>query len=109
MKQRLMARAAEYRDAIGAARLAGMTWTEIGERLGVSGAAMRKARARARVSMEAGRLVPIQQLPLPEPALKPDPMPPAAKPRPALSEPLAAQPQTEGDFMSRFSISKPTQ
>lgn len=108
MKQRLMARAAEYRDAIDAARLAGMTWTEIGERLGVSGAAMRKACARARASMEAGRLVPMQKVPLPELALKPDPMPPAAKPRPAQSEPLAAQPQPESDFMSRFSISKQT-
>ena len=80
--RRLTARVAEHRDAIAAARLAGWTWTEIGERIGVSGEAARRAHARALAAMQVGRLVPLEQIPLPEPASA-TPAPPAAQPKPA--------------------------
>ena len=64
--KRLMARAATHMDAITRARLAGLSWNEIGARLEVSGEAMRKAHARAQVAMDSGRLVPREQLPLPD-------------------------------------------
>lgn len=64
--KRLMVRVATHRDAITKARMAGITWGEIGDRLGVSGAATRKAHARALAAMQSGRLVPREQLPLPD-------------------------------------------
>ena len=84
--RRLTARVAEHRDAIAAARLAGWTWTEIGERIGVSGEAARRAHARALAAMQSGKLVPLEQTPLPE---LPEPIPapvapvsPTARPKP---------------------------
>lgn len=104
--RRLMARAAEHRDAITAARMAGWTWTEIGERLGVSGEAMRRAHARAQAAMQSGKLVPLEQTPLPDPPVTQATAPVATVPRSAsLSGP---EKKDEGDFMSRFSISRPT-
>lgn len=72
--KRLMARVATHRDAITKARMAGITWGEIGDRLGVSSAAARKAHVRALAAMQSGRLVPREQLPLPDqtPTLTPD-------------------------------------
>ena len=65
--KRLTARVAGYMDSITAARRAGMTWAEIGDRVGVPGEAARKAFARARAAVHAGRLVPLEQAPLPDP------------------------------------------
>ena len=65
--RRLMARMACHQAAIVAARQAGMTWAEIGERIGVPGEAARKAHARAQAAIQAGRLKPLEQTPLPEP------------------------------------------
>ena len=65
--KRLQARAACHQEAIAAGRRAGMTWTEVGERLGMPGEAARKAFARATAAMQAGRLIPLEQAPLPEP------------------------------------------
>jgi hypothetical protein len=65
--KRLMARLACYQQAIVAARQAGMTWMEIGDRMGVPGEAARKAFARATAAMQTGRLVPLEQAPLPDP------------------------------------------
>lgn len=81
--KRLMARVACHQEAIAIARRAGFTWKEIGERLGASGAATRKAFSRAQAAMQAGRLVPMEQAPLPEP---PDP--------PAAPQPYRPAPQT---------------
>lgn len=78
--KRLMARVACHQGAIAIARQAGFTWKEIGARLGASGAATRKAFARAQAAMEAGRLVPMEQAPLPDPP----PPPPAATVKPSL-------------------------
>ena len=69
--KRLMARMACYQEAIVAARQAGMTWMEIGDRVGMPGEAARKAFARAVAAMQAGRLVPREQLPLPDPSARP--------------------------------------
>jgi hypothetical protein len=65
--KRLMARMACHREAIALARQAGMTWAEIGERIGVPGEAARKAYARAQAAIQAGRLTPLEQTPLPDP------------------------------------------
>ena len=65
--RRLMARMACHQAAIVAARQAGMTWAEIGERMGVPGEATRKAFSRAMAAIQAGRLTPLEQTPLPEP------------------------------------------
>lgn len=65
--KRLMARMACHREAVITARLAGETWTEIGRRLGIPGEAARKAFARATAAMQTGRLVPLEQAPLPDP------------------------------------------
>ncbi len=69
--KRLMARMACYQEAVAAARQAGMTWMEIGDRVGMPGEAARKAFARAVAAMQAGRLVPREQLPLPDPSARP--------------------------------------
>ena len=61
--KRLIAR---HADAISRARRAGLTWDEIGARLGVSGETIRKAYARTRPAMFSGRLVPEDRLPLPD-------------------------------------------
>lgn len=108
--RRLMARAAGHRDAITAARMAGWTWTEIGERLGVSGEAMRRAYSRAQAAMQVGRLVPLEQTPLPEPAPPiATPVPPTAKPKPApsLSEPLAGEQRQERPGWTTIPLDKP--
>ena len=75
--KRLLARVAACRAAIEAARLAGATWAEIGERLGATGGATRKAYLRSQIEMQAGRLVPIEQSPLPELVSKTAPAGPA--------------------------------
>ena len=63
--KRLQARAARHLEAVAAARQAGMTWAEIGERLEMPGEAARKAFARAKAAMQSGRLTPLEQAPLP--------------------------------------------
>ena len=68
--KRLMARMACHRGAVIAARLAGETWTEIGSRLGIPGEAARKAFTRAQAAVRAGRLVPREQFPLPDPSAR---------------------------------------
>lgn len=80
--KRLMARIAAHRDAITRARLAGLSWSEIGERMGAGGESMRKAYARAQMAMDSGRLLPLEQLPLPDQA--PTPVPAAQHPQPCL-------------------------
>ncbi len=77
--KRLTARVAGHIEAIEAAKKAGMTWGEMAPLFNASSAeAIRKAFARAQRGIEAGRIVPIEQLPLPSgdrkppaPALKP--------------------------------------
>ncbi|AWP24540.1 hypothetical protein C4901_15395 [Acidiferrobacter sp. SPIII_3] len=104
--KRLMARMARHQEAVIAARLAGLSWNEIGERLGASGAATRKAFVRAQAAMQSGKLVPLEQTPLPDPPVTQATAPVATVPRSAsLSGP---EKKDEGDFMSRFSISRPT-
>ncbi len=75
--KRLQAHMACHQVAVAAARQAGMTWTEIGERMGMPGEAARRAFARAQAAMRAGRLVPMEQVPLPDP-----PSPATVKPNP---------------------------
>ncbi len=65
--KRLQARMAAYQAAVVTARQAGMTWTEIGERLGMPGEAARKAFVRAQAAMQSGKLIPMEQAPLPDP------------------------------------------
>ena len=68
--KRLVARMAQHHEAVIAARLAGLSWSEIGDRLGASGAATRKAHVRALAAMRAGKLVPLEQMPLPDPSAR---------------------------------------
>ena len=68
--KRLIARLACYQEAVSAARLAGETWMEIGNRLGIPGEAARRAYARAQAAVRAGHLVPREQLPLPDPSAR---------------------------------------
>lgn len=76
--KRLTARVAGYMDSITAARRAGMTWGELATLFcAPSGEALRKAFARARQGIQEGRLVPIEQLPLPISVPAPKPSPPA--------------------------------
>jgi hypothetical protein len=82
--KRLQARAARHLEAVAAARQAGMTWAEIGERLEMPGEAARKAFARAKAAMQSGRLTPLEQAPLPEP---PDP-PPSVTQSPRAAAPV---------------------
>lgn len=90
MMKRLDARAAQHASAITAARAGGMTWAEIGARLGgISGRAARRAFARAQVAAGAGRLVTAEQAPLPD-------LPPAQMAAPeARSGTGAAQPAAQ--------------
>jgi hypothetical protein len=112
--KRLMARMARHQEAVIAARLAGLSWSEIGDRLGASGAATRKAHVRALAAMQSGKLVPMEQAPLP---LLDSPMTQAATSPVVPTQEVAATPRPaslpapekvdESDFMSRFSISRP--
>ena len=112
--KRLMARVACHQEAVIAARLAGLSWSEIGERLGASGAATRKAYARAQAAMRSGKLVPLEQTPLPDPPVTQATTPVVIAQEVATAQRQASLPaperEDEGDFMSRFSISrnKPT-
>ena len=64
--KRLTARVAGHIEAIEVAKKAGMTWDELAALFKAPSAeALRKAVARARQGMVKGRLVPIEQLPLP--------------------------------------------
>ena len=94
--KRLMARMACYQEAVAAARQAGMTWMEIGDRMGVPGEAARKAFARAVAAMQAGRLVPLEQTPLP-----PDPQATAAV------RPVTAKPYTPGPLTGEQQQERP--
>ena len=93
--KRLMARMACHRKAIALARQAGMTWAEIGDRVGVPGEAARKAFARATAAMQTGRLVPLEQTPLP-----PDPQATAAV-RPVTAKPYTTGPLTDEQQQER--------
>jgi hypothetical protein len=76
--KRLVARMAHHHEAVIAARRAGLSWSEIGDLFGASGAATRKAHVRALAAMRAGKLVPLEQMPLPLPkSLGPSPATPA--------------------------------
>ena len=113
--KRLMARMACHQQAVIAARLAGLSWGEIGARLGASGAATRKAYIRALAAMQSGKLVPLEQTPLPDPPMTQAITSPvvitqevtATVQRPA-SLPALEKEKDESDFMSRFSINRPT-
>ena len=68
MKMKLIARVAAHVDAIEAARGAGSGWDEIAARLGAKNSEVaRKTYANAKALIEAGKLKPIEQRPLPEP------------------------------------------
>ena len=114
--KRLMARMARHQESVIAARLAGFSWNEIGERVGASGAATRKAHIRALAAMRSGKLVPMEQAPLPDSPMTQaatSPVVPtqevATVQRPASLPAPEKKKADESDFMSRFSISKPTQ
>lgn len=67
--RKLTARLAAHLDAIERARERGITWGELATALGARSApAVRAAVARARAAVEAGRIKPGEQLPLPDPA-----------------------------------------
>jgi hypothetical protein len=111
-----MARMACHQEAVVMARQAGMTWAEIGERMGVPGESARKAHVRALAAMQSGKLVPLEQVPLPDPPMTPAATSPvvmtqevATAQRPASLPAPEKKKADESDFMSRFSISKPTQ
>ncbi|UEO00462.1 hypothetical protein A9R16_003410 [Acidiferrobacter thiooxydans] len=111
--KRLMARMARHQEAVIAARLAGLSWSEIGDRLGASGAATRKAHVRALAAMQSGKLVPLEQVPLPDPPMtQATPSPVVITQEVATVQRPASLPAPEkvdeSDFMSRFSISRPT-
>ena len=83
--RKLTARVAVYLDSIASARRRGITWAELAAVLGAaSGPALRAAARRARIAIESGRIVPGEQLPLPEPptapARGPAPQAPGAPP-----------------------------
>jgi hypothetical protein len=104
--KRLMARMACHQEAVAAARLAGETWMEIGSRLGIGGEAARKAYSRAQAAVQAGRLVPREQLPLPDPTpISAPAAQPAAKPKPYLSEDHEAEKRPERTGFKHIKLS----
>lgn len=66
--RKLTARVAGYLDAIRAARERGITWAELAEVFSARSApALRAAVRRARSAVDTGRIVPGEQMLLPEP------------------------------------------
>jgi hypothetical protein len=108
--KRLMARMACHQEAVTAARSAGETWMEIGARLGIGGEAARKAYSRAQAAVQAGRLVPREQLPLPDSTTISVPAaPPAVQPKasPSPFEPLTGEQRPARPGWTQIPIDKP--